>query len=328
MIVAGRMELGTVVAFIGYLGYLYLPLERFSQLSTVVSNSLAAIERIFDLFDTRAEVVERTFSLPLRVKRGSVQFESVSFSYRPNDPAGRHALRDVSFKVEGGTTVALVGRSGAGKTTLASLIPRFYDATAGRVLIEGKDVRNLSLRSLRDAIGIVTQETTLFGTTIRENLCFGKPDAIPSQMWHALEQANIRPFVESLPDGLDTVIGERGVKLSGGQRQRIALARVFLKNPPILILDDATSALDSESENLVHEAMRRLMLGRTTFLIAHRLAAAVGADLIMVLEQGELVESGSHDELLERGGHYAQLFYEQARGLLLDEAPEARRATL
>jgi ABC-type multidrug transport system fused ATPase/permease subunit len=317
MIVRGGMELGTVVAFIGFLGYLYQPLERFSQLSAVVSASLAAIERIFEFLDSRPEVVERPGAPALEVDAGAVSFDKVSFGYTPRDGGKeRTVLRGIDLRVEGGTTVALVGRSGAGKTTLASLLARFYDSTAGRVLIEGQDVRDVSLNSLRDKIGIVRQDTLLFSTSIRENLTFGKPGATEQEMWQALEDANIRSFVEQLPQRLDTVIGERGVKLSGGQRQRLALARAFLKNPPILILDEATSALDSESENLIRDAIRRLMSKRTSLMIAHRLAMAVNADLIVVLENGEIVETGTHQELLARGGVYATLFLEQTRGLV------------
>ncbi len=317
MILGGGMTLGTVVAFIGFLGYLYQPLERFCQLSAVVSASMAAVERIFEFLDVEPEVRDRPGAGALNVERGAVRFENVTFAYcARNGARPRPALSNVELGVEGGMTVALVGRSGAGKTTLASLLARFYDPTAGRVLIDGMDIRNVSLASLRDAIGIVTQDTHLFSTTIRENLLFGMPGASDGELWNALDRANIRAFVAGLPSGLDTVIGERGVKLSGGQRQRIALARAFLKNPPILILDEATSALDSESENLVRDAVRRLMAGRTSFLIAHRLAMAVNADLIVALDNGRIVETGSHEELMGAGGVYAALFLEQARGLM------------
>jgi ABC-type multidrug transport system fused ATPase/permease subunit len=317
MIVKGGMELGTVVAFIGFLGYLYQPLERFSQLSAVVSASLAAIERIFEFLDSRSEVVERPDAPALDVNAGAVSFENVRFGYTPRDGGTERTVLDgINLRVEGGTTVALVGRSGAGKTTLASLLARFYDPTAGRVTVDGQDVRDISLNSLRDKIGIVGQDTMLFSTTIRENLAFGNPGANEAEMWQALDDANIRSFVEQLPQKLDTVIGERGVKLSGGQRQRLALARAFLKNPPILILDEATSALDSESENLIRDAIHRLMSKRTSVMIAHRLAMAVNADVIVVLDNGRIVETGTHEELLARGGIYATLFLEQTRGLV------------
>ncbi len=317
MILAGGMSLGTVVAFIGFLGYLYQPLERFSQLSAVVSASMAAIERIFEFLDLKPEIEDRPDAGTLKVSSGAVTFENVTFAYHPRNGARpRSVLRDVNLQVEPGNTVALVGRSGAGKTTLASLLARFYDPNAGRILIDGQDIRDVSLTSLRDAVGIVTQDTQLFSTTIRENLCFGKLNATDEELWTALDHANIRSFVAGLPNGLDTIIGERGVKLSGGQRQRIALARAFLKNPPILILDEATSALDSESENLVRDAVRRLMAGRTSVMIAHRLAMAVNADVIVALDGGEIIETGTHEELLRASGLYASLFFEQARGLM------------
>jgi len=245
----------------------------------------------------------------------------VSFAYpAPGNGELREVLHAVDFRVEPGTTVALVGRSGAGKTTLAGLIPRFYDPSAGRVVIDDTDVRSVTLKSLRDSVGIVPQDAVLFSASVRENTQYGRPGAPDAAVWKALEQANIRDFIESLPDGLDTMIGERGMKPSTGQRQRLALARIFLKDPPILILDEATSALDSEVENLIHDAIRRLMRGRTSVLIAHRLATAVGADVIVVLDQGRVVQTGTHQELLERGGVYAQLYHEQTRKLEI--APE------
>ncbi len=220
-------------------------------------------------------------------------FEDVDFGYPPKgDDELRLILRDVNLVVEPATTVALVGRSGAGKTTIASLIPRFYEPTSGRITIDGIDISTVTLKSLRDNIGIVPQDAVLFTASIRENVQYGRPGAPDAMVWDALEQANIRDFVESLPDQLDTMIGEEGIRPSTGQRQRIALARVFLKNPPILILDEATSGLDSEVENLIHDAVRRLMRGRTSFLIAHRLASAVEADVIIACDQGRIVESG------------------------------------
>jgi ABC-type multidrug transport system fused ATPase/permease subunit len=237
-------------------------------------------------------------------------------SYKPLDGGPiRITLDDVNLVVPAGTTVALVGRSGAGKTTLASLIPRFYELAAGRILIDGTDISSVTLKSLRDSIGIVPQDAILFSASIRENVQYGRPGSPDANIWRALEQANIRDFVDSLPDKLDTMIGEGGVRPSTGQRQRLALARVFLKNPSILILDEATSGLDSEVENLIHDAVRRLMKGRTSFLIAHRLASAVDADVIVVLDGGRIVEVGSHSELVKRAGVYSQLFNEQTRKL-------------
>ena len=323
MIIHGTITLGTMIAFFSYLGFLYLPLERFAQFSIVVSSSLAAIERIFQFLDLKAEITDHPLSRPFAVRRGSVCFDRVGFSYPArNGVPTRSALTDINLSVPGGCRVALVGRSGAGKTSLANLIPRFYEATAGRVLIDGKDVRHYTLKSLRDSVSLVAQDALLFSASIRDNLLYARADATECELYQALELANLRGFVASLPAKLDTVIGERGVKLSGGQRQRLALARAFLKNSRVVILDEATSAIDSESENLIHEAMERLMEGRTVFLIAHRLRSAINAELVVVLDQSTIVETGTHAELLARRGTYARLFTEQLRGL----APEPAHA--
>ncbi len=324
-ILHGKMALGTMVAFYAYLGALYLPLQRFSELSVIVANSLAAIERIFAFFDETPEVRDAPNAHPIAVRRGDVAFENLSFAYQAGDGHGPRTILDgINLRVPAGTTVALVGRSGAGKTTLASLIPRFYEPAAGRILIDGEDIASVTLKSLRDSIGIVPQDAVLFSATVRENIQYGRPGASDAEIWRALEQANIREFVESTSERLDTMIGEGGHRPSTGQRQRLALARVFLKNPPILILDEATSGLDSEVENLIHDAVRRLMKGRTSFMIAHRLASAVDADLIVVLDRGRIVETGTHAELLARGGVYAQLYNEQTRKLIGIEQHTAR----
>jgi ATP-binding cassette, subfamily B, putative efflux pump len=325
MIMHGQMTIGTVVAFFAFLGALYLPLQRFSELSIIVATALAAIERIFAFFDETPEVHDRPGASALKVKSGLVKIEHLRFGYKPLDGGPiRITLDDVNLAVPAGTTVALVGRSGAGKTTLASLIPRFYELAAGRILIDGTDISSVTLKSLRDSIGIVPQDAILFSASIRENVEYGRPGSPDANVWRALEQANIRDFVDSLPDKLDTMIGEGGVRPSTGQRQRLALARVFLKNPPILILDEATSGLDSEVENLIHDAVRRLMKGRTSFLIAHRRASAVDADVIVVLDGGRIVEVGSHSELVKRAGVYSQLFNAQTRKLRLTPAYRAR----
>jgi subfamily B ATP-binding cassette protein MsbA len=321
MIIKGTMTLGTMVAFFTYLGFLYLPLERFAQFSVVVSSSLAAIERIFEFLDIKPEITDHPLSRKFAVRRGAVQFDRVSFSYPTRNGApGREVLTELNLNVPGGSRVALVGRSGAGKTTLANLIPRFYDVSSGRVLIDGKDVRHYTLKSLRQSVSLVAQDALLFSASIRDNLLYARPDASEEMLWRALELANMREFVEAAPSGIDTVIGERGVKISGGQRQRLALARAFLKDSKVVILDEATSAVDSESENLIHEAMERLMEGRTVFLIAHRLRSAIDADLIVVLDDGNIIETGGHAELLSRGGTYAHLLKEQIRGLALEPA--------
>ncbi len=322
MIIRGTMTLGTMVAIYFYLGFLYLPLERFAQLSVVVSASMAAIERIFAFLDLKPEITDHALSRPFAVRNGTVQFDDVSFAYSARNGASTGlALDGLNLHVPGGCRVALVGRSGAGKTTMASLIPRFYEATRGRVLIDGRDVRHYTLKSLRDHVALVAQDALLFSASIRDNLRYARPDATDEMLLRAIEMASLREFVESLPDGLDTIIGERGFKISGGQRQRLAIARAFLKDSKIVILDEATSAVDSESENQIHRAMERLMSGRTVFMIAHRLRSAVTADLIVVMANGRIAETGKHADLMRRGGAYARLFNEQARGLSLVQQP-------
>lgn len=320
MVLQGDLSVGTLVAFYAYLGSLYLPLQRFSELSVVVTNSLAAMQRIFEFFDIRPEVEERAGAVALPRVRGEVVFEGVNFRY-PGVERPDPVLRGVSLSVAAGETLALVGRSGAGKSTLVSLLPRFYDVSAGAIRIDGHDVRDLKLVSLRDCFGIVPQDPLLFSGTIFENLRYGNPEATEAEILMAARSANAAEFMDRLPDGYATTVGERGVRLSGGQRQRIAIARAFLRNPPILILDEATSALDSESEGLIHEALRRLMAGRTTFLIAHRLSTVRQADRIAVLEGGAVVELGRHEELLKAGGVYARLHADPADSVL-DASPE------
>jgi subfamily B ATP-binding cassette protein MsbA len=326
MVLRHTTTLGNVVAFYAFLGVLYLPLQRFSELSVIVATSIAAIERLFAFFDEQPEVADRPNAGTLKVTKGRVSFEHVTFGYPPKgDEPPRMILHDVNLDVEAGTTVALVGRSGAGKTTIATLIPRFYEPNSGRILIDGTDISTVTMKSLRDSIGIVPQDAVLFTASIRENVQYGRPGAPDAMVWEALGQANIREFVESLPDQLGAMIGEEGIRPSTGQRQRLALARVFLKNPPILILDEATSGLDSEVENLIHDAVRRLMRGRTSFLIAHRLSSAVEADVIIVCDQGRIVESGTHLELLANGGVYAQLYNEQTRKLMPSSSEQTLR---
>jgi subfamily B ATP-binding cassette protein MsbA len=253
----------------------------------------------------------------------------VSFAYGARNGISMGlALEGLNLHVPGGCRVALVGKSGAGKTTMASLIPRFYDATRGRVLIDGRDVRHYTLKSLRENVALVAQDALLFSASIRNNLRYARPDATDAMLLQALAMANLRDFVEGLPDGLDTVIGERGFKISGGQRQRLAIARAFLKDSKIVILDEATSAVDSESENQIHSAMELLMNGRTVFLIAHRLRSAVTADLIVVMDRGRIVETGKHADLIRRGGAYARLYDEQARGLSLESMEASTRSRI
>jgi len=312
MILHGTLTVGTMIAFYAYLGSLYLPLQRFSELSVVVSNSLAAMDRIFEFFDIRPEVAEAPDARRLARAQGRITFRDVSFTYATRRN-GHPVLHAIDLDVLPGETIAIVGRSGAGKSTLVSLIPRFYDVSEGAVSIDGVDVRQVALASLRDQIGIVPQDPVLFSGSLQENLLYGKPDATEVEVRAAAVAANADEFIAQLPDGYLTLVGERGLRLSGGQRQRVAIARTFLKNPPVLILDEATAALDSESENLIHEALRRLMRGRTTFIIAHRLSTVMNADRIVVIEAGTICEIGRHGDLLGRSGVYRQLYEEQFR---------------
>lgn len=312
LVLQTEMTVGTMIAFYSFLGSLYFPLQRFSELGLIVSNSQAAIERIFEYFDIAPQITEKPDALSLPPVRGLVRFEHVNFAYEHQIPI----LIDIEFDIQPGEMVALVGASGSGKSTLVSLIPRFYDVTSGRVLIDGCDVRDLTFKSLRRQVGIVLQESILFSMTLRENLLYGRPKASKAELHAAAEAANAMEFIMTLPRGFETVIGERGIKLSGGQRQRIAIARAFLKDPRILILDEATSSLDSESEHLIQEALARLMRGRTTIIIAHRLSTVVEADKIVVLQGGRVVEIGRHDDLMARRGHYAFLARRQFRDTL------------
>ena len=306
-IIGGSLTVGELTQFLLYLGMFYFPLQRLSDLSVVLSNALAAIDRVFEYFDTQPHVAERADAHRLTECRGAIVFERLSFGYELESPV----LRDIDLSIAPGETIALVGPSGAGKTTFANLVPRFYDPTAGRILLDGHDLRDLELASLRRHIGIVNQETVLFSGTVQENLLLAKPDATGEEIDAALEAANAKEFVDELPEGLWTEIGERGAVLSGGQKQRLALARAFLKDPRILVLDEATSALDTRAERRIQQALARLLKGRTSLVIAHRLSTILNADRIVVLENGRIVDVGRHAELLARGGLYAQLYHEQ-----------------
>jgi subfamily B ATP-binding cassette protein MsbA len=303
----GQSTIGEVIAFILLLRQLYFPVNRISEMNTVLHNSLAAIERIFEVFDTEPEVTERPKARNLPRLTGEIAFERVDFGYTPE----RLILRDINLHVRAGEVVALVGPSGAGKTTLVQLIPRFYDPTAGRVLANGIDLRDVTIRSLRSQIGIVAQDTILFSGSVRENIVYGNPDASDDQLLAVARAAHVEEFVAELAEGYDTLLGERGTKLSGGQRQRIAIARAFLIDPRILILDEATSALDSESERLIQDALARLMRDRTSVIIAHRLSTVLHADRIVVLDEGQIVQVGPHARLIEQGGLYRRLYETQ-----------------
>ena len=306
---AGRLTTGQFVAFITALYMMYGPAKKLSRVNADLQQAMAAGDRIFEMLDTHTEVHERPEALPLPQFHERVEFRDVHFRY---GHAGDAALRGITLTVGAGETVAIVGRSGAGKTTLVNLIPRFYDVTGGHLLIDGVDVRDVTLASLRAQVSIVTQETVLFDDTIGANIAYGT-ETDPERLRAVAEAANAWEFIQRLPQGLDTPVGENGALLSGGQRQRLAIARAILRNSPVLILDEATSSLDTESEMLVQDALNRLMPDRTTLVIAHRLSTIEHADQVLVLDQGALVEQGTHAELLERGGLYAHLHRMQFR---------------
>ena len=308
-IILGRLTIGELTQFLFYLAMLYFPIQRLSDLSVVLANAVAAIERIFEYFDTQPQIRERKTAKPLGECRGLIEFDNVSFGYDKEI----EVLHNIRLTISPGETVAIVGPSGSGKSTLANLIPRFYDPDSGRICLDGHDLRDLQLASLRSRIGIVNQETILFSGTILENLLLAHPQASQKEVAAALEAAHAMDFIQELPEGLWTEIGERGAQLSGGQRQRIALARAFLRDPRILILDEATSALDSKSEQHIQGALAKLLQNRTSIVIAHRFSTVRRADTIVVIEHGRIVETGSHAVLMEKKGLYATLYHEQFR---------------
>jgi ATP-binding cassette, subfamily B, putative efflux pump len=304
-VLLGHITVGTMVAFVGYIDRLYSPLRRLVNSSTTLTQSFASMDRMFEFLDETYDIVDAPNAVDCKEVKGDIVFENVTFAYNKNEPP---VLRDISFSVKAGETIALVGMSGGGKSTLVSLIPRFYDVTEGRILLDGVDIRDMRVRSLRDKIGIVFQDSFLFSDSVKENILLGKPDATDEEVIAAAKAANAHDFIMNLPEGYDTKVGERGIKLSGGQKQRIAIARVFLKNPPLLIFDEATSALDLESEHYIQEALERLAKNRTTFIVAHRLSTITHADRIFLIEDGMVVESGTHDELMAKKGQYYHLF--------------------
>lgn len=312
LVMRDAASMGTLVVFTLYLQMLYEPIGNLARINDTIQRSLAAAERIFEIIDEEPSIRDADDAVEMPRMRGYVEFDHVDFRYDD----GEEVLKDICIKAEPGQIVALVGRSGAGKTSIVNLIPRFYDTTAGRVLIDGFDVRCVRQDSLRRQVAMVLQDTFLFNGTVRENLRYGKLDATDAEIEEAARAANAHEFVMALPNGYDTEIGERGVKLSGGQKQRVAIARAVLADPRILILDEATSSVDSESEYLIHRAMDRLMEGRTTFVIAHRLSTVKHADQIITLEHGRVSEVGDHKSLLSRDGAYSQMYAMQFR---LDE---------
>lgn len=351
LVFSGVFTVGTLVAFSAYLGQLYGPLQYLVNVPVEFSTSMVSFERVFEVVDLPLEIANKPNAITLTDVRGELTFENVGFRYdssgeglltdvrrygrldnvravlsgddkpetngktpRPMSQARDTALEDISFTIKPGQLAALVGPSGAGKTTMTYLIPRLYDPTSGRILLDGHDLRDVTLESLSNQIGMVTQETYLFHDTVRTNLLYARLDATQEEVEAAAKAANIHNFIMELSDGYDTIVGERGYRLSGGEKQRLAIARVILKDPRVLVLDEATSHLDSQSEALIQDALQRIMANRTSIVIAHRLSTILAADLILVMDRGRIVERGTHDELLAKGGLYAQLYVTQFGG--------------
>jgi ATP-binding cassette subfamily B protein len=309
-VIGGEASLGTVVALAALLPRLFQPASSLLNLNVNVLSSLALFERIFDYLDLEQEIRDKPNAIDLPPVEGEIEFQDVSFEYIKGQPV----LRDVSFRIEPGQFVALVGATGAGKTTIISLISRLYDVTSGSIRIDGLDVRDVTLASLAKNIGMVEQEPYLFHTSIRDNLAYARPDATEEEIEAAAQAANIDDFIHRLPDGYDTVVGEKGYRLSGGEKQRIAIARALLKDPAVLILDEATSNIDAMTESSIQQAIETVSHGRTVVAIAHRLSTILAADMILVVEGGHVVESGRHEELVQLGGYYSRLYERQFRG--------------
>lgn len=307
-VINGSLTVGTMVAFIAFIERVYSPLRRLVNSSTSLTQSFASMDRVFELMEEKYDVTDKEDAVTLPLMNGEVEFDNVNFSY---EKEGEIVLKGIDFKVSPGETVAFVGMSGGGKSTIVGLIPRFYDVTGGAIRIDGYDIRDIKVKSLRDQIGIVMQDTILFSDSVKSNILMGKPDASDEEVIAAATAANAHDFISELPEGYDTTVGERGIKLSGGQKQRIAIARVFLKNPPLLILDEATSALDLESEALIQDSLEVLANERTTLIVAHRLSTITHADKIFVVDAGEVKEMGTHDELMIQEGIYHGLFQVQ-----------------
>ena len=318
-VLSGQMTPGMAITFYTTLGMFYFPLQRLTDMAAVIANASAAIERIFDIFDKKPDVEDAPDAVPLPERiNARIELRNVRFGYDPNVAI----LKDLNLVIEPGEVVAFVGPSGAGKSTLVNLIPRFYDVNSGQILVDGQDIKTVTVKSLRKNIGMVLQDNILFTGSIRENILYGRPSAPDEDVIEAAIAGNAHDFILNLPDGYETEIGERGTKLSGGQKQRIAITRAFLRDPRILILDEATSALDSESEKLIQSALNRLMVGRTTLIIAHRLSTIMHADKIVTLQDGRIVEVGTHNDLLARRGLYYHLYKAQFEHALSMPMPE------
>jgi len=308
----GEITLGTLVAFLGYIGGLFGPVQGLTNTYQTLRKATVALETIYGILDAEDAVADPPGAIEARPLRGEVKFEDLTFAYR----AGTKVLEDVSLTIRPGETVALVGPNGSGKSTLVALLQRLYAPTSGRILVDGTDIRELAQRSLRKQLGVVLQDPHLFNDTVHANIAYGRPDAGRAEVEAAAKAAHAHEFIESLPEGYDTIVKERGSRLSGGQRQRIAIARALLKDPPVLILDEPTSALDTESETAIQDALRTLLKGRTSIIVAHRLSTVADADRIVVLRDGKIAEMGTHAELVERGAHYARMVRQQAKGYL------------
>ncbi|RPI97331.1 MAG: ABC transporter ATP-binding protein, partial [Chloroflexi bacterium] len=348
LVLQGAFTIGTIVAFSSYLSQLYGVLQQLTNAPVAFATSMVSFERVFEVLDLKLDIDEKPGAVVLQNQRGELTFDDVTFVYTIDEDnllrgverhgqeeligavlsgengkpaesrtlvgpsqARERALEHISFTIQPGQLAALVGPSGAGKTTMTYLIPRLYDPTEGRILFDGHDLRDVTLSSLAAQVGMVTQETHLFHDTIRTNLLYAMLDATQEELEAACRAANIHDFIMGLPDGYDTIVGERGYRLSGGEKQRVAIARVILKDPRILVLDEATSHLDSQSEALIQDALKKVMAGRTSIVIAHRLSTILAADLILVMDRGQIVETGTHHDLLARGGLYTQLYETQ-----------------
>ena len=303
--ISGSITVGTLAAFVGYLELLFGPLRRLVASFTTLTQSFASMDRVFQLIDEDYDIKNGVGAQPIEIKQGRIDIDHVSFQYNDNEAP---ILKDINLSIEKGETVAFVGMSGGGKSTLINLIPRFYDVTSGQILIDGHNIKDFLTGSLRNQIGLVQQDNILFSDTVKENILLGRPTATDEEVVEAAKMANAHDFIMNLPQGYDTEVGERGVKLSGGQKQRLSIARIFLNNPPILILDEATSALDLESESIIQEALDVLSKDRTTLIVAHRLSTITHADKIVVIENGHIVETGTHRELIAKQGAYEHLY--------------------